>query len=126
MAYAYIGEQKVSPMIVRADYDIVTVSGTSATISLTNNTIYNAEILTSLTINAPYPVPTDFIAQVNFDSGSTATALSASNTIEWFGDNVSETVGFVPRANCSYSIMFYCSGSGLRGVIQGSTLVQGN
>lgn len=124
MAYVYIGEQKVSPMIVRTDYDIVTVSGTSATISLTNNTIYNAEILTSLTIIVPYPVPTDFIAQINFDSGSTATALIASD-IEWFGDNASETIGFIPRANCSYSIMFYYSGSSLRGVIQGSSL-QGN
>jgi len=120
MACLYIGNQKVSPVITR-DYKTIIISDTVSTISLTNYTVYDAEDLTSLTIINPNPIPTDFIAQINFISGSTPTIITATN-IEWFGDNVSETVGFVPRVNCDYSIIIYYTGTKLRGLIQGSSL----
>ena len=120
MAYLYIGNQKVSPIITR-DYTVSTVSGTAPTVALSNYTVYNAETLTSLTITNPSPIPTDFVAQINFTSGSTPTVINATN-IEWFGDNVNENTGFIPRANCQYSIVFYYSNNKLRGIIQGSSL----
>jgi len=120
MAYLYIGNQKVSPIIVR-DYKTSTVSGATPTVALANYTVYTAGTLTSLTITNPNPIPTDFVAQISFTSGSTPTVINATD-IEWFGDNVSEVAGFVPRANCEYSIIFYYTGTKIRGVIQGSAL----
>lgn len=123
MAYLYIGNQRVSPVITK-DYVTFIVSGKTPTVTLANNTVYLADstTLTSLTIvNPSSPIPTDFIAQISFVSGSTATVINSSD-IEWFGDNVSETVGFVPRVNCEYTILFYYTGTKIRGVIQGSSL----
>lgn len=121
MAYLYAGTQKVTPVIIR-DYQTITVSGATPTVSLENYTIYNAGTLTSLTIALPSSnIPTDFIAQINFTSGSTPTVVNADG-IKWFGDNVNEDTGFIARANCEYSIMIYYSNSSFRGVIQGSSI----
>ena len=121
MAYLYIGNQKVSPMLVR-DYQTVAVSGTTPTVTLTNYTIYTTTgSLTSLTITNPSPIPSDFVAQISFVSGSTPTVINSTN-IEWFGDNVNESIGPVLRSNCEYTIVFYYTGSKLRGIIQGSSI----
>ena len=122
MAYLYIGDQKVSPILMR-DYQVVTISGAVPVINLANYTIYNTEesALTSLTIVNPSPIPTDFVAQINFTSGATATVLNSTN-IDWFGDNVSDTQGPILRENCNYAIVFYYTGSKLRGIIQGSSI----
>lgn len=121
MAYLYIGNQKVSPMLVR-DYQTVAVSGTTPTVALTNYTIYTTTgSLTSLTITNPSPIPSDFVAQISFVSGSTPTVINSTN-IEWFGDNVNESTGPVLRSNCEYTIVFYYTGSKLRGIIQGSSI----
>lgn len=121
MAYLYIGNQKVSPMLVR-DYQTVAVSGTTPTVALTNYTIYTTTgSLTSLTITNPSPIPSDFVAQISFVSGSTPTVINSTN-IEWFGDNVNESTGPVLRPNCEYTIVFYYTGSKLRGIIQGSSI----
>ncbi len=120
MSYLYIGNQKVSPIITR-DYRVVNISSTTPTVTLSNYTVYDAGTLTSLTITNPSPIPTDFITQINFISGSTPTIINVTN-FEWFGDNVSETAGFVPRVNCEYSIIIYYTGTKFRGIIQGSSL----
>lgn len=119
MGYLYIGNKKFSP-IITSDYESINVSGATPTIALDNYKLYNAGTLTSLTITNPNPIPTDFIAQINFISGNTPTVINGD--IEWYGDNVNENVGFKPRANCQYSIMFYYSNNKVRGIIQGSSL----
>lgn len=121
MSYLYIGNQKVSP-IIKQDYQVVTVSGATPTVSLANYTVYNAGTLTSLTITTPSSnIPTDFLAQINFTSGSTPTVIN-SPTIDWIGDNVNEDIGFMPRANCNYSIIISYDGDGFIGHIRGSSV----
>ncbi len=121
MAYLYTGTQKVTPVMIR-DYQVATVSGATPTVALANYTIYTAETLTSLTITTPSSnIPTDFIAQINFISGSTPTVITATD-MDWLGDNVSEVSGFVPRANCEYTLVIYYTGTRFRGIISGSSI----
>lgn len=98
-----------------------TISTTTGTVALADNTIFNGDELSTLTITNPTSPTVDFSCQVNFTSGATPTTVTASNIV-WVGDNVSETVGFVPRANCRYTVMFMYDGSNIRGIIQGVSL----
>lgn len=121
MAYLYTGTQKVTPVMIR-DYQVATVSGATPTVALANYTIYNAGTLTSLTITTPSSnIPTDFIAQINFTSGSTPAVINATG-MDWIGDNVNENTGFKPRANCEYTLVIYYTGTKFRGVISGSSI----
>lgn len=123
-----IGANDLS-IITDVDYQektkITTVDNATATIVLTDNTIFNCTTsLTSLAFTLPTEDSVDFSCQVNFTSGSTATTAptTTSGTIEWIGDNVNESNGFVPRANCKYTIVFYYDGTNYRGVVQGISL----
>ena len=113
------------PAIVNVDLDTkqdkAIVSTTTGTVALVDNTIFNGDELATLTITNPTNPTLDFSCQVNFTSGATPTTVTASNIV-WVGDNVSETVGFVPRANCRYTVMFMYDGSNIRGIIQGVSL----
>lgn len=104
---------------------ITTISTATPTIALADNTIFNCTTsLTSLAFTLPTEDSVDFSCQVNFTSGSTATTAptTTSGTIEWIGDNVNEANGFVPRASCKYTIIFYYDGTNYRGVVQGISL----
>ena len=102
---------------------ITTSTGTTLSVTLADNTIFNNTNagLTTLTITNPTTPTADFASQINFTSGSTATVVNASNIV-WMGDNVSEIAGFVPRTNCRYTIDFVYDGSNIRGYIQGVSL----
>lgn len=104
--------------------DITTISTSSSSLTLEDNTIYNCGTMTALTFTNPSTPTTDYSCQVNFTSGSTATtiALSTGTEIIWLGDNVNENTGFVPRANCRYIIMFTYDGSNIRGIVQGVSI----
>lgn len=121
MGFLYIGKQKLTPVLGGERYTNVKISSTSATIALSTYTIYSANVLNTLNITPPLSPNAEFIAQLDFTSGSTPTVVN-SNNIEWFGDNVNEVQGFLPRSNCDYSIIFYYTGTTVRGVIQGSEL----
>ncbi len=123
MACLYTGTQKLSPVIIR-DYQTATISDIMPTVNLENYTIYTAEeTLDSLTLIFPLSIPTDFIAQVSFVSGEVETLIDTTGTsVEWFGDNVSEVIGPVLRTNCEYTIVFYYTGTAIRGIIQGSSI----
>ena len=125
MSYIYLGKNKITPFIGFGSggerYNIINIEETTSNITLDTYTIYEANILDILNIFIPNVIKGDFIAQINFISGATPTIVNAEN-IEFFGDNVSETSGFKPRANCSYSIIFYYTEETMRGVIQGSSL----
>lgn len=104
---------------------IITIGTADAgIITLADNTIYNAPAATELTSieialsSAPYPV--DMGAQLNFSSGSTATAFTAPGPgILWYGDDLVSDV-FVPQANVRYNILFYSDGAGtIRAIVQG-------
>ena len=122
MGYLYIGNQRFTPIFGGGEnYKTVHIDTSTANITLSTYTIYIANQLTELTITPPVDISESFIAQFSFISGDTPTVVTTNN-IELFGDNVSETQGFVPRANCEYSIMFYYTGTTVRGIIQGSSL----
>mgnify|MGYP007133744751 CR=1 FL=1 len=84
---------------------------------LEDNTVYQASTLGSLTITLPNGVTPDYISQINFTSGNTATTLTAQNTIVWFGDDITNDV-FVPTADKQYVVMFYYDGVNVRGAVQ--------
>lgn len=123
MGYLYIGNQRFTPIFGGGEnYKTVHIDTSTANITLSTYTIYIANnALTELIITPPSDIREDFIAQLNFVSGNTPTVIT-TNDIELFGDNVNENTGFVPRENCEYTIMFYYTGTTVRGVIQGSSL----
>ena len=96
---------------------IVTLAGTSVIQELADNTIYQASELASLTITVPSGITSDYISQINFESGSTATTLTAPNTIIWYGDDIVNNV-FVPVTDKQYVIMFYYDGTNVRSIVQ--------
>ena len=96
---------------------VVTVSESTLTQELANNTIYNAGELSSLIITFPATPTADYISQVNFTSGATPTALTAPVGTVWRGSDVSTV--FVPAANTRYSVLFYYDGVNMRGLVQG-------
>lgn len=104
--------------------DKVTISTTTGTVALADNTIFNGDELSTLTVTNPSNPTVDFLAQVNFTSGSTPTVISVTGDVPviWSGDNVNENTGFQPRANCRYSIVFTYDGVNWRGLISGVSL----
>lgn len=104
---------------------IVDSTDTVYSITLEDNTIYNntSAGVTTLTVTEPSgTIDSNFCSEIVFTSGSTATTVTPNANIMWIGDNVSETQGFVPRANCRYLIMFTYDGINLHGVIQGVSI----
>ena len=112
-----------------ADIAIPTTGGTMAlesnvvalsesTVELATNTIYNAGEMATLSIAFPTADET-YVSQLNFTSGSTATAFTAPDTVKWIGDDVTDGA-FIPATNKRYAIMFYYDGIQLRGAIQGA------
>lgn len=103
---------------------ITTPSYAELTVPLEDNKIVNCTRSTGvqiLTISNPSTIDVDFSCEINFTSGDTPTVITASNIV-WLGDNVNENTGFVPRANCRYTIDFTYDGSNIRGYVQGVSL----
>lgn len=97
---------------------IVTISSATATQALAGNTIYNCGEMTSLEITLPATPTIDFIAQLNFTSGTTATALTAPAGMVWLGNDIVQGV-FVPVASKRYAVLFFYDGANVRGLVQG-------
>lgn len=94
-----------------------TVSSTSVTQELAKDTIYNCGELTVLTITFPATPTASYISQVNFSSGTTATALTAPVDVVWSGDDIVSDV-FVPDVSKRYSVLFFSDGQNIRGIVQ--------
>lgn len=97
---------------------IVEISVSTLSQLLASDTIYNCGELSSLSVSFPVTPDVTYISQINFDSGATATTLSAPNTVKWLGDDVTANV-FTPVANKRYAILFYFDGTNIRGLVQG-------
>ena len=102
-------------------------------LDLNNNTIYNstASFLESLTITGltwgseddeviSETIPLDYMAQVNFTSGSTPTTISTNSdlSILWSGEDCDEGE-FVPVEDKRYSFLICYDGINVRGVVSG-------
>lgn len=96
---------------------VITISDSTLTQELANDTIYDCGELTALTITVPATMDAKYISQVNFTSGTTPTALTAPNTIKWKGDDLTGGV-FVPVASKRYAVLFFTDGVNVRGIVQ--------
>lgn len=96
--------------------NIVSISTATVTQALETNTIYNCGEMTSIEITFPATASVDFIAQLNFTSGTTPTAFTSPVGMKWLGDDVSTT--FIPTASKRYAIMFFYDGVNYRGIVQ--------
>lgn len=86
-------------------------------VELADNTIYNASEITSLSITFP-TVDLKYTSQLNFTSGTTATAFTAPDDIKWDGDSIVNGA-FVPETNKRYVIMFYYDGVNICAIARG-------
>lgn len=109
---------KVANIDLTTKQDKVTISTTTGTVALTDNTIFNGDELSTLTITNPANPTLDFCCQVNFTSGATPTTITASGII-WRGSNVTQS-GFTPVANKRYAILFFYNGAAIIGLVQGA------
>ena len=96
---------------------IITLTATST--ELATNTIYNGGELVSVTFTLPATVPADFVAQLNFTSGATATTFTAPATVTFEGDACSNGV-FTPLASKRYSVLIYTDGVNVIGLVMGN------
>lgn len=94
---------------------LVTSADTSITQELATETIYNYGELTALTITFPATPTASYISQVNFSSGTTATALTAPVDVVWSGDDIVSDV-FVPDTSKRYSVLFFYDGASMCGI----------
>ena len=94
--------------------NIVTL--TTASTELATNTIYNGGELASVTLTLPATVPADFIAQVEFTSGTTPTTFTAPAGLYFNGDQCESGV-FTPIASHRYCIMVISDGSNVLGFV---------
>ena len=83
------------------------------------DTIYNCGTASALTITFPATVGPKYISQVNFTSGTTATALTAPAGMVWLGNDIVQGV-FVPVASKRYCVLFFYDGTAVRGLVQGA------
>lgn len=90
------------------------------TFTLNNNTEYrNTLDMTSITLNLPATIATDYCSWLVFPSGSTATSMTYPNTIIWSGDDVSNNA-FVPVADKTYNICFWYDSINVNAVVRGA------
>ena len=101
---------------------IVNLSATDS-ITLANNTLYKGGTQTALTIALPSTLDVDFITQITFKSGATATTFTAPQSgFVWDARSVDLQQGaFVPVANKVYTIIIYYDGFECVGIIAGQS-----
>lgn len=101
------GNKSSADLNLQGATSIVTL--TTASTQLATNTIYNGGELASVTLTLPATVPADFIAQVEFTSGTTATIFTAPATLYFNGDACDGGV-FTPVASKRYCILIITDG----------------
>ena len=91
---------------------------TATSVELASDNIYNGAELASVIFTLPATVPVNFTAQLNFTSGTTATVLSAPNTINFEGDDCTGGV-FTPVASKRYQVLIASDGVNVNGYVIG-------
>ena len=110
----------VKPVGIRTvSYDNTT---TTVVQQMVSNIVYDCSELSELTISVPSSVDINYISQINFASGSTATQLTAPATIVWDGDSIDTNSLFVPETNMRYTVMLYSDGSNILGIVRGTAI----
>lgn len=109
-----------NPLVTKESLGKVVVNNESvASVALEDNAIidFSSTAMTSLSVALPSTMDIDYVCQLNFSSGSTATEFSAVDAITWYGDGV-VSGAFIPAANKRYAIMFFYDGIFVRAVSQ--------
>ena len=88
---------------------------------LQNNTIYRGGEFATLTLTLPETINPDFICELAFTSGETATILNAPEYIKWAGSSVIDGI-FTPDVNTRYSCFVYSDGLLVRGISNGGAI----
>lgn len=112
-----------NPLVTREDIGTIAVSSeTTAAIELEHNKItdFSGEMV-SLDVALPSVMQIDYISQINFTSGATATEFTTTDAIKWFGDDVANDA-FIPASNTRYSVLFYYDGLNIKAIAQGVAL----
>lgn len=91
---------------------------TTTSVELASDNIYNGAELASVTFTLPATVPVNFTAQLNFTSGTTATVLTAPNTINFEGDDCTGGA-FTPVASKRYQVLIASDGVNVNGYVIG-------
>lgn len=115
--YVTIEELNIALASYALKTGVVILTGSTVSQELADNTVYQCSTVGSLEISLPNTVTPDYISQINFISGVTATALVAPNTIIWYGDDVVNSI-FTPVANTQYVVMLYFDGANFRAIVQ--------
>lgn len=95
-----------------------TISELTAQTTLANNVIFRAGEISSVELLIPETIEDDFICEVDFTSGETATAFTMVDTVKWTGDDITDGA-FVPVGNKRYNLIFWYDGVGLNAVSRG-------
>lgn len=111
------GNKTSSDLHLQGATSIVTLTTDST--ELATNTIYNGGELASVTFTLPATVPADFVAQLNFTSGTTPTTFTAPATVTFEGDACSNGA-FTPVASKRYSVLIYTDGVNVIGLVMGN------
>lgn len=107
------GNKISSDLGLQSVTNIVTLTTTST--ELATNTIYNGGELASVTLTLPATIPVDFVAQVEFSSGSTATIFSATGI--YFNGDACNNGTFTPVASKRYCVMIMSDGVNILGFV---------
>lgn len=108
--------------------EIETVSTTTASVPMADNTIYNCGVLTALSITLPATITPDYISQVNFTSCANDMETGFSTEFETpptpaiilDGDDINAQGRFVPVEYKRYMLMLYYDGSNILGIVKGT------
>ena len=97
---------------------VTDISTATVTQALASGYIYNCTVdMTSVEITLPATPSANFMAQLNFTSGSTATTFTSPAGMVWLGDDATGSA-FVPAANKRYVVMVFYDGVSFRGIVQ--------
>jgi len=96
---------------------IVTLLATD-NITIADNTIYNGNEQTALTIVLPTTNTDGFLCEIDFSSGASPTTVNYPSSIKWLGDDIYNNV-FTPVVNKRYTIMCYYNGAEYVATVRG-------
>lgn len=86
-----------------------TIETLLAQTTLLNKTIFRAGEIATLELLIPSAIDDDFLCEVDFTSGATATAFTMVDTVKWTGDDIIKG-SLVPQANKRYNLLFWYDG----------------
>ena len=105
-------------VVIPEKLNIITNTGSEASIQLSDNTEYRCGTLNTLSITTQANLPDEYVSWLVFSSGSTPTTISYPATWKWSGDEVSSNT-FTPAPNKTYNIGIWYDGTNINAIARG-------